>query len=113
MNKRFSFNTIALFTRANNSMVDFYTKVFGFATDWDGIQPNAEMRLDNMRLLLFPRIEFEKMVSRTIAYLEDINGTAILQILTGISSRYPHFISIRRPLLRVQVVVFRFIRPDK
>ena len=75
MNKRFTFNTIALFTRANKPIVDFYTKVFGFTTDWDGIQPNVEMRLDEMRILLFPRKEFEKMVSRTFIYPEDVNGT--------------------------------------
>ena len=75
MNKRFTFNTIALFTRANKPIVDFYTKVFGFTTDWDGTQPNVEMRLDDMRILLFPRKEFEKMVSSSFTYPEDINGT--------------------------------------
>ena len=75
MNKRFTFNTIALFTRANKQIVDFYTKVFGFTTDWDGVQPNVEMRLDDMRILLFPRIEFEKMVSRSFTYPDDVNGT--------------------------------------
>ena len=75
MSKRFTFNTIALFTRANKQIVDFYTKVFGFTTDWDGVQPNVEMRLDDMRILLFPRIEFEKMVSRSFTYPDDVNGT--------------------------------------
>ena len=75
MNKRFTFNTIALFTRANKPIVDFYTKVFGFTTDWDGTQPNVEMRLDDMRILLFPRKEFEKMVSSSFTYPEGINGT--------------------------------------
>lgn len=75
MPKRFTFNTIALFTRDNKSIVDFYTKVFGFTTDWDGVQPNVEMRLDGMRLLLFPRREFEVMVSRAFAYPDDVNGT--------------------------------------
>ena len=75
MSKRFTFNTIALFTRANKPIVDFYTKVFGFTTDWDGVQPNVEMRLDDMRILLFPRIEFEKMVSRSFTYPDDVNGT--------------------------------------
>ena len=75
MSKRFTFNTIALFTRANKQIVDFYTKVFGFTTDWDGVQPNVEMRLDDMRILLFPRMEFEKMVSRSFTYPDDVNGT--------------------------------------
>ena len=36
---RFKFNTVGLFTRDNKATVDFYTKTFGFTTDWDGIQP--------------------------------------------------------------------------
>lgn len=75
MTKRFRFNTIALFTRNNRPIVDFYTKVLGFTTDWDGLQPNVEMELDGMRILLFPRADFEKMVSRSFTYPETINGT--------------------------------------
>ena len=40
MKERFKFNTVGLFTRDNKATVDFYTKTFGFTTDWDGIQPN-------------------------------------------------------------------------
>lgn len=75
MTKRFRFNTIALFTSNNRPIVDFYTKVLGFTTDWDGVQPNVEMLLDGMRILLFPRAEFEKMVSKRFNYPETINGT--------------------------------------
>ncbi|MBQ0025448.1 MAG: VOC family protein [Bacteroidales bacterium] len=75
MARRFRFNTIALFTRDNRRIVEFYTKVLGFTTDWDGVQPNVEMSLDGMRILLFPRKEFEKMVSRGFTYPESINGT--------------------------------------
>ena len=49
MKERFKFNTVGLFTRDNKATVDFYTKTFGFTTDWDGIQPNVEMTLGNMR----------------------------------------------------------------
>ena len=42
MKERFKFNTVGLFTRDNKATVDFYTKTFGFTTDWDGIQPNVE-----------------------------------------------------------------------
>ena len=62
---RFVFNTIGLFTRDNKATVEFYTKVFGFTTEWDGIQPNVEMTLGNMRIILFPREAFEQMVSRS------------------------------------------------
>ena len=72
---RFLFNTIGLFTRDNRATVEFYTKVFGFLTDWDGIQPNVEMTLNNMRIILFPRNAFEKMVSQKLQYTEGVNGT--------------------------------------
>jgi catechol 2,3-dioxygenase-like lactoylglutathione lyase family enzyme len=39
MKERFKFNTVGLFTRDNKATVDFYTKAFGFTTDWDDIQP--------------------------------------------------------------------------
>ena len=72
---RFNFNTVGLFTRDNKSTVDFYTKTFGFTTDWDGIQPNVEMTLGDMRIILFPRDAFEQMVSRKFQYPEGFNGT--------------------------------------
>ena len=73
MKERFKFNTVGLFTRDNKATVDFYTKTFGFTTDWDGIQPNVEMMLGDMRIILFPRDAFEKMVSRKFQYPEGFN----------------------------------------
>ena len=78
MKERFKFNTVGLFTRDNKATVDFYTKTFGFTTDWDGIQPNVEMMLGDMRIILFPRDAFEKMVSRKFQYPEGFNGTVEL-----------------------------------
>ena len=78
MKERFKFNTVGLFTRDNKATVDFYTKTFGFTTDWDGIQPNVEMMLGNMRIILFPRDAFEQMVSRKFQYPERFNGTVEL-----------------------------------
>ena len=75
MTRRFKFNTVGLFTRDNRSTVDFYTKTFGFTTDWDGIQPNVEMVLDDMRIILFPREAFEGMVSQSFQYPDGLNGT--------------------------------------
>ena len=72
---RFNFNTIGLFTRDNRKTVDFYTKAFGFSTDWDGVQPNVEMKLGQMRIILFPRDAFEQMVSRRFKYPDGLNGT--------------------------------------
>ena len=72
---RFIFNTVGLFTRDNKATVDFYTKTFGFVTDWDGIQPNVEMRLGDMRIILFPREAFEEMISLKLQYTKGLNGT--------------------------------------
>ena len=59
MKERFNFNTGGLFTCNNKATVDFYTRVFGFTTEWDGTQPNVEMTLGDMRIILFPRDAFE------------------------------------------------------
>ena len=75
MTRRFKFNTVGLFTRDNRKTVDFYTKTFGFTTDWDGVQPNVEMKLDDMRIILFPREAFEQMVSQSFQYPDGLNGT--------------------------------------
>ena len=72
---RFTFNTVGLFTHDNKATVDFYTRTFGFTTDWDGIQPNVEMTLGNMRIILFPRDAFEQMVSQKFEYPVGMNGT--------------------------------------
>lgn len=59
MKERFNFNTVGLFTCNNKATVDFYTRAFGFTTEWDGTQPNVEMTLGDMRIILFPRDAFE------------------------------------------------------
>ena len=78
MKERFKFNTVGLFTRDNKATVDFYTKIFGFTTDWDGIQPNVEMMLGDMRIILYPRSDFEQMVSYKFQYPMGLNGTVEL-----------------------------------
>ena len=77
-NPRFTFNTVGLFTKDNKATVDFYTKAFGFTTDWDGIQPNVVMTLGPMRIILFPREAFEQMVSQKFQYPDGFNGTVEL-----------------------------------
>ncbi len=72
---RFRFNTIGLLTTDNAKMVAFYRDVFGFQTEWDGIEPNVEMTLDGMRLIMFPRTDFEQMISQKLTYPSNINGT--------------------------------------
>lgn len=75
MNTRFTFNTIGLFTKNNKAIVDFYTQAFGFTTTWDGIQPNVEMFLGDMRIILFPRSAFEQMTAQRFHYSQGLNGT--------------------------------------
>lgn len=78
--KRFYFNTVGLFTTDNRKMVDFYTKVFGFTTTWDGVQPNVEMYMGKMRIILFSRADFEQMTSQQYSYPKGYNGTMELAI---------------------------------
>ncbi len=73
--KRFNFNTIGLFTTDNAKVVAFYRDVFGFQTDWNGQEPNVEMTLDGMRLILFPRSDFEQMISQKLSYPQGLNST--------------------------------------
>ena len=80
--KRFTFNTIGLLTTDNAKVVAFYRDVFGFTTDWDGVQPNVEMSLDPstnsgqvLRIILFPRSDFEQMISQKLSYPHGLNGT--------------------------------------
>ncbi len=72
---KFKFNTIGLFTVNQPEMVAFYRDVMGFHTDWAG-SANVDMTLDGMRLIMYPRTEFEKMTGRTFGYPEGLNGTA-------------------------------------
>lgn len=72
---RFVFNTIALFTTNNQKVVDFYCNIFGFETNWNGIDLDVEMHLGGMRILLFPRESIEKMTSQKFTYPSGINGT--------------------------------------
>lgn len=94
--KRFNFNTIGLLTRDNRAIVDFYTKVFGFTTDWDGVQPNVEMTLDDMRIILFPRSDFEQMLDKKFDYPKGLNGTMELSFdvptFADVDREYQHAI---------------------
>jgi len=72
---RFTFNTIGLFTTDNTKMVAFYRDVFGFSTDWNGQDPNVEMKLGNSRIIMFPRSGIEQMTSQKFTYPQGTNGT--------------------------------------
>ena len=102
---RFAFNTIALFTTNNREVVDFYCNIFGFEADWDGKEPNVEMRLDGMRLLLFPREDFEQMISQRLSYPSGINGTMELSFdvptFADVDSEYDRAVSMgAKPIMQ-------------
>ncbi len=96
MKERFNFNTVGLFTCDNKATVDFYTRAFEFTTEWDGTQPNVEMTLGDMRIILFPRDAFEQMVSRKFRYPEGFNGTVELAFdvptFADVDKEYQHAI---------------------
>lgn len=95
---RLKFNTVGLFTRDNKATVDFYTKIFGFTTDWDGIQPNVEMTLGDMRIILFPRDDFEQIISRKLNYPKGFNGTMEISFdvptYVDVDKEYDHAMSM-------------------
>ena len=75
---RFMFNRVGLFTIDNAKMVAFYRDIFGFKTEWNGIDPNVEMTLGASRIIMFPRDAFEQMTSHEYAYPDGTNGTLLL-----------------------------------
>lgn len=96
--KRFTFNTIGLLTTDNAKVVAFYRDVFGFQTDWNGQEPNVEMTLDSMRLILFLRSDFEQMISQKLSYPQGLNGTMELSFdaptFADVDKEYERAISI-------------------
>ncbi len=103
--KRFTFNTIGILTTDNAKVVAFYRDVFGFQTDWDGKEPNVEMTLDGMRLILFPRVDFEQMISQRLTYPSGLNGTMELSFdvptFADVDKEYERAISMgAKPVLK-------------
>lgn len=73
--KKFTFNTIGLFTSDNKKMVEFYRDIMGFTTDWNGEDPNVMMKHGDMWLIMFPRTAFEYMTNQEYGYPKGLNGT--------------------------------------
>ena len=73
-------NTIGLFTTNRRAVVDFYTKTFGFTTNWDGVQQKVVMKLGNSRIILFPPDAFEKISSQISNYPNGTNETIVISI---------------------------------
>jgi lactoylglutathione lyase len=65
---------IGLFVNDMKTMVDFYRDGIGMHTDWDG-GANADLNAGEIRLMLYGRDDFEKMVSHRFQYPHGLNGT--------------------------------------
>lgn len=57
-------SAIGLFVTDVAKMVAFYRDIIGLKTEWNGHEPNVEFYSDTIRLIMFPRKEFEKMTSQ-------------------------------------------------
>lgn len=68
-------SAIGLFVTDIAKMVAFYRDIMGLKTDWNGNEPNVEFYSDTIRLIMFPRKEFEKMTSQQYGYPKGHNGT--------------------------------------
>ena len=95
---RFKFNTIALFTTDNQKVVDFYCDIFGFETEWNGLDIDVEMHLGDMRILLFPRESIEKITQQKFTYPSGINGTMEISFdvptFADVDKEYKHALSM-------------------
>ena len=68
------FDAAGLFVTDMEKMVSFYRDVLGMKTDWAGAD-NAELFSGDMRLIMYSRENFEKMVSKQFVYPQELNGT--------------------------------------
>jgi len=67
-------DAIGLFVKDMTAMVNFYRDVLGFRTNWAG-EPNADLTCDNIRLIMYGRADFEKMLDHRFDYPQGLNGT--------------------------------------
>jgi len=90
-------NTVGLFVNDMARMVAFYRDVMQMETGWAG-EANAELRSSGeggVRLIMFGRVDFEAMTSRSYTYPSGLNGTMEL------SFDAPSFGEVDREYLRV------------
>ena len=69
------FDATGLFVTEMEKMVLFYRDVMGMKSEWKKGEPYAELLSGEMRLLMYSRADFEKMVSKTFVYPDQLNGT--------------------------------------
>ncbi len=101
---KMKFDAVGLFVTDMTKMVCFYRDVIGMQTGWDGKEPNAELKSDGFRLIMFGRDDFEKMTSRKYSYPEGTNGTMELayevENFAAVDCAYERMVSLgARPVM--------------
>ena len=74
------FDMIGLFVQDIRVMVNFYTKVIGLETDWNGEGPYAEFQHEGIRFSMYERVELPELLGQTPEYPQRLNGTFELAI---------------------------------
>jgi lactoylglutathione lyase len=77
------FDMIGLFVEDIQVMVDFYTKVIGLETDWNGADPYAAFQHEGIRFSMYARSELSELLGQTPEYPQRLNGTFELAINVG------------------------------
>jgi len=68
------FDAAGLFVTEMEKMVLFYRDVIGMKSSWKSGEPFAELFSGDMRLIMYSREDYEKMISKTFMYPSELNG---------------------------------------
>jgi lactoylglutathione lyase len=71
---------VGLFVSDMARMVAFYRDVLGFAVEWDGKGPHAEIKNDGVRFSFYERARLPDLLGETPTYPSGLNGTFELAI---------------------------------
>jgi len=77
------FDMIGLYVEDLPVMVDFYQRVFGLETDWNGTDPYAEFQHEGIRFSMYARSELPTLLGQTPEYPQRLNGTFELAVNVG------------------------------
>lgn len=80
---KIKFDMIGLFVNDLAKMVDFYSNVLGFKTEWDKKDSYAEFNHEGIRFAMYEREKLPDLLGRTPSYPKGINGTFELAINVG------------------------------
>lgn len=72
-------DAVGLFVKDIKVMVEFYRDVLGFEMEWDG-GPFAQCASAGVRLMMYPRKDFEELIKKDVGYPAGLNGTLELAV---------------------------------